>query len=59
MNSRKYDICNVDVLRASQAKHLRCKKHIAKQKQNELFIPVSLVEESIEHKTKKDIILDH
>ena len=28
MNSRKCDICNIDVHRASYVKHLRSKKHL-------------------------------
>ena len=32
MNSRKRDICNVDVHRASYAKHLRSKKHLENEK---------------------------
>ena len=27
MNSRRCDVCNIDVHRASYAKHLRSKKH--------------------------------
>ena len=30
MNSRKCEICNIDVHRASYVKHLRSKKHIKK-----------------------------
>ena len=32
MNSRKCDICNVHVHRASYVKHLRSKKHFSKKK---------------------------
>ena len=39
MNSRRYDICNVDVHRATYLKHLRGKKYIEKEKQNEMIIP--------------------
>ena len=39
MNSRKCDICNVDVHRGFYVKHLRSKKHIENEKQNELIIP--------------------
>ena len=28
MNSRKCDVCNIDVHRASYVKHLRSKKHL-------------------------------
>ena len=31
MNSRKCDVCYIDVLRASFMKHLRSKKHIEKK----------------------------
>ena len=39
MNSRKCDICNIDVHRASYIEHLRSKKHIENIKQNEMIIP--------------------
>ena len=39
MNSRKCDFCNLDVHRASYRKHLRSKKHLENEKQNELIIP--------------------
>ena len=39
MNSRKCEVCNVDVLRASYIKHLRSKKHLENIKQNELVVP--------------------
>ena len=35
MNNRKYEICNVDDHRASYVKHLRSKKHLESEKQNE------------------------
>ena len=38
-NSRTCEICNVDVHRASFAKHLRSKKHLEKIEQNEMNIP--------------------
>ena len=38
-NSRRFDICNVDVHRASYAKHLRSKRHLENLKQNEIIIP--------------------
>ena len=34
-NSRRCDICNIDVHRASYVKHLRCKKHL----ENEMITP--------------------
>ena len=42
MNSRKCEVCNVDVHRASYMKHLRNKKHLEIIKQNEMIIPDSL-----------------
>ena len=53
MNSRKCDICIVHVNRASFVKHLRSKKHIENEKQNELNIPEWLFKELIEIKLKK------
>ena len=37
--SRRCDICNKDVLRASYAKRLRSKKHLENIRQDEIFIP--------------------
>ena len=51
MNSCKCDICEVDVHRASFPKHLRSKKHLEEEKQNELDIPERLFKDSIENKT--------
>ena len=53
MNSRKCEICNVDVHRASYVKHLRSKKHLENIKQNEMIIPEGLFSEPIENKIKK------
>ena len=39
MNSCKCGICNIDTLRASYQKHLRSKKHLEKEKHNEMIIP--------------------
>ena len=39
MNSRKCEVCNIDLHRASYAKHLRSKYHLENEKQNELNIP--------------------
>ena len=39
MNSRKCDVCNIDVHRASYIKHLRSKKHSEIIEQNEMIIP--------------------
>ena len=53
MNSRKCDICNVDVHRASYVKHLRSKKHLENMKQNEMIKPEWLFQEPIENKINK------
>ena len=53
MNSRKCDVCNVDVHRASYIKHLRSKKHIENMKQNEMNIPEWFFRERIENEIKK------
>ena len=53
MNSRKCEICDVDVHRASYMKHLRSKKRLGNEKQIETIIPKWLFEESIENKIKK------
>ena len=44
-NSRTYEICNVNVHRASMQKHLRSKKHLENIKQNEKVIPEWLFKE--------------
>ena len=53
MYSRKCDICNVDVHRASYVKHFRSKKHLENEKQYELIKPEWLFQEPIENKIKK------
>ena len=53
MNSRRRDICNVDVHRASYMKHLMSKKHIENIKQNEMIIPEWLFQETVENKINK------
>ena len=53
MNSRRCEICNVDVHRASYIKHLRSKKHMENMKQNEMIIPEWLFQEPVENKMKK------
>ena len=53
MNSRKYEICNVDVHRASYMKHLRSKKHMENIKQNEMIIMEWLFQKPVENKIKK------
>ena len=50
MDSRKCDICNVDVHRASYPKHLRSKKHLENEKNNDMLIPKWLFEQPIENK---------
>ena len=55
-NSRICDICNVKVHRASFVKHLRSKKHLENEKQNEMIIPELLFKEEqapIKNKHKK------
>ena len=54
MNSRKCEICNVDVHRASYIKHLRSKKHLEKIKQNDMIIPEWLFQEPVENKINKN-----
>ena len=53
LNSRKCEICNVDVHRASYMKHLRSKKHIENLKQKEMIIPEWLFQEPVENKINK------
>ena len=53
MNSRKCDVCNIDVYRASYVKHLRSKKHLENIKQNEMIITEGLFKEPIEIKINK------
>ena len=47
MNSRKCEICNIGVHRASYARHLRSKTHLENIKQNELIIPEWLFQEPV------------
>ena len=44
-NSRRCEICNIDVLRASHAKHLRSKKQSENIRQNDIIIPEWLFKE--------------
>ena len=53
MNTCKGDVCNVDVRRASFAKHLRSRNHSENMEQNETNIPEWLFQEPIEKKIKK------
>ena len=49
MNSRKCEICNIDVHKASYAKYLKGKKHL----ENEIIIPEWLFHEPIENEIEK------
>ena len=53
MISRKCEVCNVDVHRASYIKHLRSKKHMENMKQTELIIPEWFFKEPVENKINK------
>ena len=59
MNSGKCVVCNVDIHRASYVKHLRSKKHLENEKENELIIPEWIFKEPIEKKIKNYITLHH
>ena len=50
MSSRRCEVCNVDVHRASYSKHLKIKKDIENMKQNEMIIPEWLFQEPVENK---------
>ena len=53
MNSRKFEVCNIDVHKASYVKHLRSKKDSENIKQNEMVIPEWLFQEPSENKINK------
>ena len=53
MNSRKCEICEIDVHRASYAKRSRSKKPFKNEKQNDLILPEWLIKEPIENKIEK------
>ena len=53
MNSRRCEICNVEIHRASFVKHMKSKKHLENMKQNEMIIPEWLFQEPVENKIKK------
>ena len=55
MNSRKCEVCNIDVHRASYVKHLRSKKHLEIEKQNEMILPEWFFQEPFEKKFKNYI----
>ena len=53
LNSLKCEFCKVDVHRASYVTHLRSRKHLENEKQNEMIIAEWLFQEPIENKIKK------
>ena len=53
MNSRKCEVCTIDVHRASYIKHLRSNKHIENMKKNEMIKPEWLFQEPVENKINK------
>ena len=53
MNSRKYDVCIIDVHRASYVKHLRSKRHLENERLIEMTIPEWLFQEPVENKINK------
>ena len=53
MNSRRCEICKINVHRASYNKHLRSKKHIENIKHNEMIIPEWLFREPVENRIEK------
>ena len=59
MNSRRCDICSVDIHRGSYMKHTRSKKHLENIKENEMIIPEWLLREPVEKKSTRYIILNH
>ena len=59
MSSRKCDVCDVDVHRASYVKYLRSKKHLENEKQNGKIIPEWLFQKPLQNKIKKYISLNH
>ena len=53
-NSRRCEICNIDVHRASYVKLLRSKKHLGNIRQDDITIPESLFKEE-QTPTRKNI----
>ena len=53
MNSRKCDVCNIDVHRASYVKHLRSKRHLENERLIEMIIPEWLFQEPVGNKVNK------
>ena len=60
-NSRTCDVCNVNVHRASFAKHLRSKKHLENVEKNEMIIPDWFFKEKtpVKKRYEKYIIQKH
>ena len=58
MNSRKCEVCNIDVHRASFVKHFRSKKHLENEKRNEMIIREWLSQEPFENERKEHTILN-
>ena len=61
-NSRTCDVCNVNIHRASLAKHLKSKKHLENIERNEMIIPEWFFMEEkspVKKRYKKYIILRH
>ena len=52
MNSRRCEICNIEIHRASFVKHLRSKRHLENLKRIDMIIPEWLFQEPIENKIK-------
>ena len=52
-NSRKCEICKIDILRASYVKHLRSKHHLENEKHEEVIITEWLFQEPVESKIEK------
>ena len=49
MNSRKCEVCDIDVHKASYVKHLKSRKHL----ENEMIIPEWFFQEPVENKISK------
>ena len=58
MNSRKCELCNVDVQSASYVQHLECREHLENIKQNEMIIPELSSQNLLKIKLMKYIILN-
>ena len=59
MNSRKCEVCDIDVHRAPYAKDLKSKKHFENEKQSDMIIPDWVFREPIENEIKLYIILNN